>query len=362
MRYINILTIHKEPNYGACLQAYALYKKIEELGGHSRMIDLSMDYRAHPYNFTYRGLTSMYQHLRGYDYCYKKATEFSEKYCPTRIGPFYTYEQLTEYKWDPQDMFIVGSDQVWNDGITQNLKNAYTFSFLPDSCTNRYTYASSFGNITNEEDRIQKLDLLNVFPKFKRISVRERFGKEFLLKSNINSEVVIDPTLLIEDYTFLLKDKITHSGNLLYLPLGDNTEMDAFVKEVSSTNGLPVEKRYGYLQPSRTKNHQWLSVESWLQRIASAEMVFTDSFHAMVFSIMFEKPFYIFVSNPNKVFRIGNLLKSLGLEQRIVDDVRNVKINEVIDYAHVKHILAQLRKDSLSYLSAILKDYENSIV
>jgi len=67
---VNILTIHKEPNYGAVLQAYALYKTIEQLEYNSRIINLNMDYRRFPYTFKYRLLLPMYKWLKGYGHCF----------------------------------------------------------------------------------------------------------------------------------------------------------------------------------------------------------------------------------------------------------------------------------------------------
>ena len=69
MHNVNILTIHKEPNYGAVLQAYALYKTIENLGHVPYIINLDMDYRRFPYSLKYRVLLGLHKWMKGYSHC-----------------------------------------------------------------------------------------------------------------------------------------------------------------------------------------------------------------------------------------------------------------------------------------------------
>ena len=72
MHNVNILTIHKEPNYGAVLQAYALYKTIENLGHVPYIINLDMDYSRFPYSLKYRVLLGLHKWMKGYSDVYKR--------------------------------------------------------------------------------------------------------------------------------------------------------------------------------------------------------------------------------------------------------------------------------------------------
>lgn len=357
MRYINILTIHKEPNYGACLQAYALYKKIEELGGHPRMIDLSMDYRVHPYNYTYRLLTPIYNYLRGYDYCYKKASEFSEKFCPNRIGPFYTYNQLAAYPWDSKDCFMVGSDQVWNPDITLNLSNAYNFSFLPGNITTRFSYASSIGYIKNEAEYMRRFNI-DALRQFKKIGVRENFAVEFLAKHGMKATEVIDPTLLLDNYDELIgevKEPTEEEPYILYLSLGENSKMNEFANRIAKERGLKIVKHYGYIQPNRRTNQKFISVQEWLRKINNASLVVTDSFHATVFSILFRTPFYVYLTSPQKASRIENLLNALDIKNRLYTDIKSLRQDE-IDFNNAHKLLHEYRCGSLSFLKSLVEN------
>lgn len=352
MKNVNILTIHKEPNYGAILQAYALYKTIEHLGHIPHLINLSMKYRRFPYNVKYRILLSLHNWFKGYSHCYTLAKCFSKCHCPNQIGDFHTIAELESYPWNKEDYYLIGSDQVWNPGITQNLRTAFCFSFLKSDIKNRYAYAASFGHIKNEEKRKTELDM-NALSLFKKISVREKFGVEFLQRNGIEAKEVIDPTLLLESYRDLLPRDIETRNEILFLSLSDTADMNAFVKELSAKTGLPVRKHYGYLQPERRKNIKFLPVEEWLYDIASAKLIVSDSFHATVFSILFNKLFYVYVSEPTKVYRISNLLNILGIEQRVVSDVSEATVAPEINYEVVNERLSAYRENSLNYLKSI---------
>ena len=195
---------------------------------------------------------------------------------------------------------------------------------------------------------------MKALSKFKKIAVREKFGVEFLQRNGMEAVEVVDPTLLLESYRNLLPRKVEERSEILFLSLSDTVEMNAFVKELSAKTELPVRKHYGYLQPEREKNMEFLPVEEWLYAIASAKVIITDSFHATVFSILFGKPFYVYISEPSKVFRISNLLDILGIEQRVVNDVDDAIAAPAINYEVVNRRLSAYRESSLNYLKSIL--------
>lgn len=352
-KIVNIITIHKEPNYGAVLQAFALYKTIERLGGNPHIINLSMDYRRRPYSWKNRILTVLKNWVRGYYFCYKKAEKFIYKHCPQQIGDFHTVNELKNHPWKPQEYYLVGSDQVWNPEITGSLSSAYTLSFLGDKFPNKYAYASSFGNIKDEQLRATQLDI-NSLRGFKQVATREDLGVRFLTKLGIPAIKTIDPTLLIEDYSFLIKRPIVPNDQILFLSLSDTLAMNNFVHEVSQKLNQPVRKFYGYLQPQRSKNLQFLDVEEWLAQIASASLVITDSFHATVFSILFNRPFFVYISEPSKIYRISDLLDNLGIHGRIIHSASEIENTPPIDYELVKKKLSTYRSQSLEYLNSII--------
>lgn len=354
MTYVNILTIHKEPNYGAVLQAYALYKVVERLGLSPRMINLSMDFRSLDYNLKNQIALPIYRMLKGYFHCFRLAEKFSKDHCPCQTRKFYTIKELENYKWNENDTFLIGSDQVWNPEITRRLSDAFCFSFLDEKIKNRFSYAASLGNIKDENKRRKTLDMA-ALSRFKKIAVRETFGVEFLRKSGIEATEVIDPTLLLNSYNDLLPRPIEECHEILFLSLSDTKRINSFVNDLSKQMELPVRKLFGYLQPERSKNMKFLPIEEWLYSIACAKMVVTDSFHATVFSIIFHRSFFVYLSEPSKVFRITNLLDHLGIKGRIMNDAKDCASVPAIDHEKVDKLLADYRKNSLNYLKSILQ-------
>ena len=192
--------------------------------------------------------------------------------------------------------------------------------------------------------------------RFQAISVRETFGVEFLKKAGIKSTEVIDPTLLIDDYGNLISGKIEPRREILFLALSDTKAQQDFIDASSNLLQMPVKKLYGYLQPSRRKNRQFATVAEWLKAIAESEIVMTDSFHAIVFSIMLRRPFYFFASAPSKTPRLKNLFKVLGIPMsRIVTSPAQVRAESDINFDEVHQRLRQLRADSLDFLKTTLK-------
>ena len=332
---VYILTIHKEPNYGAILQAYALYKKVESLGYTPKFINLKLDHRRVKKSLMNRITMQLYRFAKGYSRCYG----------------------IDKQEWNKDDMFIIGSDQVWNPSITGHLKHAFTFSFL-GSGYKMYSYAPSFGFIKEQIDRIDD-KMIDSIRSFKKVSVREKFGVDFLAQKGIQATEVIDPTLLLDNYNNLIDNKTEKREELLLLTLSNKKKMNDFADSISQKTGLKIRKHFGYLQPQRSDNMKFLTVEEWMKAIASSELIITDSFHATIFSILFKKQFFVFLSEPNKVYRIKSLLEKLGIEGHIADPNTSIDINNVIEYGEVEKKLEEYRHESVEFLKSILDEGSN---
>jgi len=354
---VYILTIHKEPNYGAILQAYALYKKIESLGYTPKFINLKLDHRRVKKNLVNRITMLLYRFSKGYSRCYGIADKFINQHCPNQTKDFYTFEELNKQEWNKDDIFIIGSDQVWNPSITGRLKYAFTFSFLGNNYK-MYSYASSFGFIKEQIDRIDD-KMINAIRSFKKVSVREKFGVDFLAQKGIQATEVIDPTLLLDNYNNLIDNKTEKRKELLLLTLSNKKKMNDFADSISQKTGLKIRKHFGYLQPQRSDNMKFLTVEEWMKAIASSELIITDSFHATIFSILFKKQFFVFLSEPNKVYRIKSLLEKLGIEGHIADPNTSIDLNNVIEYNEVDKKLENYRHESVEFLKSILDEGSN---
>ena len=125
------------------------------------------------------------------------------------------------------------------------------------------------------------------------------------------------------------------------------------IKFVESNNHLKsfrVNSRYeDYSAPLNERIQP--SVEQWLRGFMDADMVVTDSFHACVFSIIFNKPFVVVGNNKRGNTRFDSLLKTFGLADRFLYDINDIeRMNSTIDWDSVNAIIEELRNLSLNFI------------
>lgn len=259
------------------------------------------------------------------------------------------------------DAFIVGSDQVWNLG--QLAHDAMYLGFA-DSSKKRITYAVSMGkaSITSYEKPI----FLSKISNFPEIAVRERsLGKLISSISNIKWTLVLDPTLLLSyDQWETIENKavLPNDRYIFCYFLGDCKWQRKFVQNYADSNGLRIID-IPYVMGIKRKSDSFLKSDSrfdvgpreFIALIKNAECVFTDSFHAVAFSVNFQTSFYVFdrdglsgIKSINS--RITDFLDSLSLSnRRIVTDKCEIS-NEAIDWEQVVPILEKERIKSREWL------------
>jgi len=246
------------------------------------------------------------------------------------------------------DYFIVGSDQVWKP--TRNrLSDIDLLTFANNS--QKISYAASFG-ISNI-DEIYQEKLKRELPNFKAISVRENEGKTIIEKSAgiKNIEVLLDPTMLLDKSEWRkvsTNTKINHKKYAVCYFLGDVNISD--ITEFCEQNKLGV--------MFFNKKNEDFGPSEFLSSIDNAEIVFTDSFHGSVFSILFEKEFYVLERKEkdlrnDMISRINTLLNTFNLENRKINKIINLKRFKC-DYASVNYILENERKKSKEFLEKAL--------
>lgn len=279
------------------------------------------------------------------------------------------YKSLNQYK-----LFLCGGDQIWNDyGENQNIK-IYTLQFVP-SDVKKIAYAPS-------------MPILEITPKFKRImgyglnqldsvSVREESSVS-ILKSLTNKEIniVVDPVLLMTENEWKYAARIPEKKDryiLCYL-LGDSIEHRKAVKKISRKLHLSILTfPHIFLNVVRKCDlffgdiHDYTSgPREFLGLIQNAEFVITDSFHACVFSMIFEKPFVVFERNKvgekgNMNSRIYDFLEEYHLENQLVTAEELAEMNEIpqIDFTYAHEHWKKRREESLKYLKDALKNDPN---
>jgi len=343
---IGILTFHEADNYGALLQAYALQMMLKKLKAESEFVKLkkaklitAMD--TDRFKGPLGRLVMQQKKLRE-----AKLQSFRDKYL--EISQEYSLEEARRIT-EVYDCFVAGSDQVWNF----NLPDTDERYFLPFAkAGQRYSYAASFG-----EDCIpdgKKAWIGEQLKLFSGISVREELGKK-LVREMVDREakVCLDPTMLWnESFWHKFTNVIDEQYVLVYM-LNYDVELINEAKAVADACQLKLKVLTSEFMPTvPIKAWSSLGVEEWLSYINGAEYVFANSFHAIVFALLFKKNFRFCPlkgTMATRNNRILGLLKQLGLQkasERMITP----------DYAVVEVKLNALRKVSIDYLEDIVKN------
>lgn len=354
---IKTITCHNVYNYGATLQAYALQTYLQSLGNEVEIIDYAPRYHSWscwniPENSTVYKLASKNMFIHFLYACHrwikhkretnlireKKFDEFDKKYLRLTTKHYINYEQL---KQDPPkaDIYIAGSDQIWNPVGGTGLDPVFYLNF-GEAGIHRISYAASFGvSILNEH---QKDIIKNYLSSMDNISVRESTGLNILKSLNINSGMqVLDPVFLLDKATwlqFIGGTKKVVEGNyvLIYDFFQDDPNIQKLAFELKIMTGFNIVSvnNSGKL-PYADVNISDASPLEFLSLINNANVVISNSFHATAFSIILNKEFYVYpVIRHKNQSRMIDLLNQFHLSDRyntskIQSNINWGKINDL---------------------------------
>lgn len=288
MKKVCIITFFNELNYGAALQAYALQQKVKQLGAEVTFLGTSLDTFTSSEKKTIKDkLIKILNISKDRQFEKFRSNEFKIEDNSS------TYESVKNRDLNC-DLLICGSDQIWNPKITNGLQPYYFGKDI--QCNKKISYAASCGSIDTIADNINQF--VGLISGFDLLSVRESVTCSFLNDKNINSQCVVDPTLLLK------KDEwncVAEKSNLKGLPkkyifvydLEGTNHFITKVNEVSNSLGLPVvslRRRSHYCNNSIRFPHA--SPYDFVNLVKNAETVISNSYHALVFSSIFYKKIY----------------------------------------------------------------------
>ncbi len=345
---VSILTYHWEDNYGAAMQAYATMRAVRELGHEPEFIDLRLPYAP---SIAQRIVFGLKRH---------RFNSFRKKFF-TSLTPK-TYWRVEELRKDPpkSDCYLVGSDQTWNPNIAKELLPAFFLTFGDDG-VRRVTYATSIGqNSWEGSPDISDEEIRRSLSRFSNILLREDSAIDIC--RNVfghDARQVIDPVLLFPSYPELIGAPAL-SGEVITYKLIDDPGFYDMAKEIADSVNLPIRSIGSVRRPKDYRFAYPETVEDWVRRLASASMVLTDSFHGTVFSILYHRPFVVYVGDPSRTTRIESLLRQLGLSDRLLTSANTSEefkkvASTPIDWKKVDETLAALREDSFLKLKEALK-------
>lgn len=387
---VAILTFSKTTNYGAALQCYALSSFIQNAGHEVIIFNAPLDSEEainvslirlicrkvkktlkkiilsnKQSNSEFVRYSRSEKEKKEDIFWDKQVKLLFESFNQTYLPPF-TKELKNEQDFKEQypqaDLYIVGSDQVWNLSITQSQKKIFFFSFLKDEA--RISYAASFGGSTQWSGTPKETQEINqLLKKFKGISVRENSGISILHDIfHLNGVEVLDPTLLLSSIEY---DKLAEKSNLeasqdlyAYKFIINDIWLET-LKFISEETETKLRMDCETIQLPNVPFNPALSIEGWLKLIKTAKFVVTDSFHCTVFCILFKKQFIVSPSYSGGEGRMLSFLKKLGLEDRFYYTTKDIRKNAKawktpIDYDKVYQKLNYHKEQSRKYLMSYL--------
>jgi len=349
---IGVMTFFNYSNFGAALQCYGLYKTLSDMGHEVEYLDYTCPYIGNPFKPVHlknKGLFGYIYSTVGY-ICYlprkKKFKKFREMIPHTKPLNEITIKEMGE----KYDKYIAGSDQVWSAKLT-NYDGTYFLDFVKDN-NKKYSYSASFGG--NTIDELKKGWYQELLKDFNKISVRENYGQELVESlSGKDSEIVLDPTLLLKEEEWLeVCSKKRIKGNyILVYQLGFSKQLIQAVKEVAELTGFQViYVPFPLGGVVKSKISISLGPSEWLALFKNADYVITDSYHGIIFSIVFKRLFLGVVDGQHKNQRAISLLNRLGLQNRIAKEGEYKNIAREIDYSSVQPILDEEIETSKKWL------------
>lgn len=354
---IGILTWHYYSNFGSGLQAYALQELIKDLGYDVKIIN----YRNpkfglySKFNDSIRIILSnilgwkiprfRYAHLR-YMHKYLKQTPCVQDEIKLKgiINKF--------------DKVVCGSDQIW----APNVFNSVYMAAQTNDKVEKISYAASIGlrDIPNE--------LLSEYQKylsrFKAISVREEHGKQLLeRKTGLSATVVLDPTLMHSANKYSAMERRVKNIKRPYVFCYFLNKENNYSKQIIEYAREKKLLIYGY--SDKISDKQWmnrlecLGADEFLWLVDNASAVFTDSYHATIFSLLFHKKFWTFVrftiNDPiNQNSRIEQLINSFDIGNRVLTVKDIIDDSCPYDFEYFEKQVRNLRIKSLNYLKQSL--------
>lgn len=354
---IAIITLPLHTNYGGILQAYALQTVLQRMGHDVQHLQPKVEYLPlHPaWQMPFVWVKRLIRKCFLGEWklpIFEHPHRWMRRYTDVFIHQHIVMRSLLDEEWNASlakdyDVFIVGSDQVWRPCYALPIAR-YFLSFLDDTCSNpRIAYAASFGTENCEFSANQILDCSKLLQKFSFVSVREQSGVEICKQLfGVRASHLLDPTLLLskDDYLKLIQNQKPSKGNLLVYVLDETPDIRLFISQIAASEKL-VPFNTNYSLGNRLGIPQ-LPLENWLRGFVDAKLIITDSFHACVFAIIFNKPFICLGNDERGMSRFHSLLDLFGLQHCLLNEKQSFEIPK-INWEKVNLKLDQLRKESL---------------
>ncbi len=351
---VGILGVWMGCNYGSVATYYALNQVISSLGYSVLMIDKVL-----PKNSG-----------KDFEHEMTHARRFANEHY--NIAPALELKDYHKLN-DLCDTFVIGSDQVWNYGISKSAGKAFYLDFADDS-KKKIAYGVSFGHGVDFAPDDERMAISKLMHRFDAIGIREDDGVRICRESYGNDSIqVLDPVFLPDPEKVYkpLAEKSSHRETEPFIatyildPTPEKREALLYIskklgglKIINLLDGLPwtfADNRRKMNLPNCIEN---LQVEDWLYYLSNAEFVVTDSCHGASFAMIFRRNFISITNSRRGYSRFHSLATLFGFKHRLVTDVsrimRDDSLLKPIDYRRINTVMERERERSLEWLKHAL--------
>lgn len=350
------ITCHDVYNQGASLQALALATYLDKIGCETKIIDYKPEYSNTYYNlgkvanprfdrpFLKQAylLAKMPRRLVSIFFRAKPFDRFKNRYLPLTKH----YTTLEQLKADPPqaDVYIAGSDQIWNTFLPNGKDGAFFLEFAPEE-SRKISYAASFATETVDAPYLDFVR--DSLKRFDAVSLREASSLPLLESLGRKDGVAVcDPVFLLpkeEWLEFIAEENHPVSGYrnlkkfleekyLLVYEAEKSANLDNIAKSVARERGLRIFSVSNIATPYADKSFWHASPLDFVRLIAKADYVVSNSFHATAFSLIFHRDFCVVGRQDKSNSRMYSLLKDIGLKERY-SNVYSNKMSSAINFS-----------------------------
>lgn len=346
MKKIGICTLHDAyPNFGATLQAFALQETIKKMGYAAEFLKFKKEEKRRK---NVRRI-KLRENNNSSIFTPKDIKKITINKGIKESNKFLNISKNIYSKNDKYDSVILGSDELWNlnNPSFEHRKEYFGYNL---NCNNIFTYAPSANGTTKEEFEKYYNNELNL-SNIKKISARDKVTVEFIKNvTNKDAEIVLDPTLLIEnfeEYAIMPKEE----NYILIYAYRVSDEIKNKIKKFAKKKKLKVYS-IGFYNGWADKNID-ANIFEFLGYMKKAKYIVTATFHGTLFSIIFKKQF---VSVAKISLKIEDILKRFQLNNRDISYIEEIEsiIDEKIDYNAVEEIKTKYRENSMKFLKTAL--------
>ena len=368
---IALLVFPLHYSHGCILQTYALYSKLKEFEYDVTILDRQQNKQPlvrlilSTAKRIFRAIFLGYRGAIFYTGWYPKSimkeqNSFIDGFRKDIISVASTEELKIRVEEGRYDVIVVGSDQTWRPRYVPNVMD-YWLDFASKMKVKKVAYAPSFGIDVWEYSEFQTETCKKLAALFDGISVREESGMHLCKeKLGIETKCVLDPTMLWDKAFYIPiaeKCKIQTGGCQCYF-LDRTPEKEAVASKIAEIKELSVNYVNSKTENSNAPIKERIApgIERWLAGFLNGDFIVVDSYHAMVFCIIFQKPFIVIGNKQRGLTRFESLLRELDLLDRLVPEGGDFEeiISKDIDWISVNKHLNNHRISSINFRKSSL--------